>query len=507
MLFILQFSVTGFGETGYDTLQLNNIKNEAINNSKAMETLSYLCNVFGSRLMWSPQYKKAAEWISTKLSEWNISKIYYEDIDKKGKSWTLKKCYINMIEPYALPIIGNPKCWSPGTNGVLKTEVVYLNAKTPEDFEKYKGKLKDKIVCITDPIPQRLFLKPMVERFTDDSLKKLSGASIPSLEEKNKNKEDEKQNNEAYVNYFSFFTKKVEFCKNEGAALILDPGSRYYGTNQTWANIAAILPNDIFDFLIKYAGDPNIPESLPQIAVSVEQYNCIIDLLVKNKKVVMETDLEVQKDGVENGFSVIAEIPGTELETEIVMIGGHLDSYTSANGVVDNGTGVITCIEALRIIKELGLQPKRTIRIALWGGEEEGLIGSKYHIKKHFESKDEKLFAYFNMDFGVGRFRGIYAEENQDAANLFGEWIKILNDPKFQTICLSSVKNSDHEAFYDAGLPGFPFIQDPLDYYRMYHTNMDFVDRVPQDDLKQNAFIMAAFAWLAANYDGDFPMK
>jgi carboxypeptidase Q len=507
LVVLLQFSFLQAQQTKVDTLDISKIKNEALNNPKAMETLSYLCNVFGSRLMWSPQYKNAAEWIAAKLKEWNISKVYFEDIDKRGKSWTIKKCYANMVEPYTLPLISNPKCWSPGTNGIVKGEAIYMKADRIEDLEQYKGKLNGKIVFISAPAPARFATKPLVVRFTDDSLNVLSGASIPGPEEKKQEKEFEEQNNKSILEYLSIITKKVEMCKNEGAALIIDNGSRLYGTNIAWANISATPSKNIFDFLIDQAGDPDIPESVPQIVIAAEQYNCIIDIIQKNKRVTLEADLEVDKGGVENGFSVIAEIPGTDLKDEIVMLGGHLDSYTSANGVVDNGTGVVASMEALRIIKSLGLQPRRTIRVALWGAEEEGLLGSKYHIKKHFESGKEKLCAYFNMDFGVGRFRGIYAEENKGAAELFKEWIKILNDPKFKTVCLSSVKNSDQEAFFDAGLPGFAFIQDPLDYGRTYHTNMDFIERVPKEDFVQNIFTMAAFAWMAANLEGDFPVK
>lgn len=490
-----------------DTAGLGVLKYEALNNQRAMGTLSYLCNVFGPRLMWSKGYNEAAAWIETQLKEWGIPEVYFENINKRGKSWTLKKSYAEMVEPYTVNLIVNPKCWSPGTEGLIRSEAVYFKASKPEEFEKYKGKLKGKIVLLSDAIPFRLALRPMVVRFNDDTLNVLSNVTVPSGEDKLKAKEEEEKNNKLYTEYFSFFSRKVAFCKEEGAALILDAGSRQYGTNIAWGNIAAVLPNDIFEFLINYAGDPSIPESVPQMVVSVEQYNTLIDLLEKNKRVVIEADLQVEKNGVTDGFSVIAEIPGTDLKDEIVMLGGHLDSYTSANGVTDNGTGVVACMEALRNIRTLGLRPRRTIRIALWGAEEEGLIGSKHHIEKHFKNDKEKLCAYFNMDFGVGRFRGIYAEENTGAAAVFKDWMAALNDPKFKTVCLSSVKNSDQEAFYDAGLPGFAFIQDPLDYFRIYHTNMDYIDRVPADDLNQNVYIMSAFAWLAANMNGSLQIN
>jgi len=161
----------------------------------------------------------------------------------------------------------------------------------------------------------------------------------------------------------------------------------------------------------------------------------------------------------------------------------------------------------LRILKALGLQPRRTIRIGLWGGEEEEYLGSSSHVIQHYKEGKEKSYVYFNMDNGVGRFRGIYAQENQGAGILFKEWMNVINDPKFNTVCPVIVKNTDHVAFHDAGLPGFQFIQDPLDYYKIYHTNMDFVDRIPKDDLINDSFIMAAFAWLAANKEGEFPQK
>lgn len=490
-----------------DTSNLGIIKYEAINNSMVIDNLKSFCYLNGGRLMWSPEYRRSADWISSKLKEWGVQDVYYEDINRDGKSWSLKKFYASLIEPYTMPIIGNPKEWTPGTNGTIKSEVIYLKIKDESDYEKYKGKLNGKIVCISDPVSIRFNFNPWVTRFSDDSLKIMSEFTIPDSLEKLKEKQEDEKNKEAYIQYFSLIAQKVDFCMKEGALLLIDPGYKPYGLNQVWANTAAVPPKDIFDYLSRYAGDPEIPESLPQISISTEQYNSIVGAIEKGAKVEMEANIEVEKKGVEKGFSVIAEIPGTDLKDEIVILGAHLDSYSYANGAVDNGTGVIACMEALRILKTLGLQPRRTIRIGLWGAEEEGLFGSKAHIEKHFNGGKEKCYAYFNMDLGVGRFRGVYAQENQGAANLFKEWMKIINDPKFQTVCISVTKNSDHESFHDAGLSGFSFIQDLLDYYRIYHTNMDFVDRVSKEDFINDAYIMTAFAWLAANREGDFPNK
>ena len=511
LIIVICLLLTGFS-FGYsqsiktDTTNFSILKNEALNHSQTLDNLSVFCAVNGSRLMWSPQYKKSAEWIKNKLSEWGITNTYYEDINRSGKSWELKKFYAVMTDPYAIPIIGNPKEWTPGTNGTIKSELVHFKVKAPEDFEKYKGKLKDKIVLLTDPVVLRPY-GPLINRFTDDSLTSLSNYTIPDAEQKKLAKEEEEKINATYKDYFTFLTKKVEFCQKEGAILLIDPGYRYYGLNQVWANSPSIAPKDAVDYLSAYAGDPNIPESLPQISISMEQYNNIVRILDSGTPVTMEANIEVANYGVEKGFSVIAEIPGTDLKDEVVMVGAHLDSYSFAVGATDNAASVVNCLEVLRIIKSLGLQPRRTIRIGIWGAEEEGLIGSKYHIQKHFIKGNEKLFTYFNMDFGAGRYRGIYAEENIGAADVFKEWMKIINDNKFQTVCLMKVKNSDQEAFSDAGLSGFAFIQDPLDYFKIYHTNMDFVERVFKDDIANNSFLMTALAWFSANAEGKFPVR
>lgn len=490
-----------------DTTGLSLLKNEALNKSQTLDNLSVFCAVNGSRLMWSPQYKKSAEWIKNKLAEWGINNTYFEDINRSGKSWELKKFYAVMTEPYDIPIIGNPKEWTPGTNGIVKSDVVQFKAKSPEEFDSYKGKLKGKIVLMTDMFMFKPFYGAFVNRFSDDSLNVLAGYSLPDAEQKRIAKEEEMKNNKAYLDYFTFLSKRVEFCQNEGAVLLIEPGYRYYGLNQTWANSPSVVPKDAVDYLSAYAGDPSIPESIPQISISLEQYNNIVRILDSGTPVSIEAVIEVANYGIEKGFNVIAEIPGTELKDEIVMVGAHLDSYSYAVGAADNAASVINCLEVLRLVKTLGLQPKRTIRVGIWGAEEEGLIGSRYHIQKHFIKGNEKLYSYFNMDFGAGRFRGIYAEENTGAAEVFKEWMKIINDDKFKTVCLSKVKNSDQEAFSEAGLSGFAFIQDPLDYYRIYHTNMDFVERIYKDDITNNSFLMSAFAWLSANAKGNFPIR
>lgn len=491
-----------------DSLTVARIKQEAYSNSKSDETIEYLCESIGPRLMWSPQYRQAAEWIVSKMKEWNITETKFEEFASTGRSWSIKNFHATVTKPYSYSLTAYPKVCSPPTNGTIRGQVVYLDARTEEDLDKYKGRLKDKIVLIYDQVNARPYTDAMITRLTDSALAVLSNKKLMSEAERNEKKKGEDEYNERILKYFNFIEKKVEFCKNEGAALVIDHGYKLYGIIQVWGSISPVKSKDIFDFLINNAFNPELPATVPQITISTEEYNGLIRALKLGNDIEMEVNIDVNEGEPQKGFNVIAEIPGTDLSDEVVIIGAHLDSYHTSKGVTDNGTGVVTCMEALRLIKSLGLQPRRTIRAGLWGAEEQGLLGSKAHIKYHFEERgDEKCYAYFNMDFGCGRFRGLYAMENEGAAGLFRDWFRIINDSAFQTVCLDKTPNSDHEAFDDAGLNGFPFIQDGLDYFKIYHTNMDVIERIPKDELKHTAYVMAAVAWLAANREGEFPKR
>jgi len=505
-LFVFSFSQFHAQEINCDKSELSKtigkIKTEALNNSKAYESLSYLCDVIGPRLMWSQEYTKSALWLAEKMKEWQIEKVYKENINKEGRSWTLNNFYATVTKPFVIPLIASPKAFSPGTNGLITADVVYLNAKSEADLANYKGKLTGKIVLIADAAYPRPYTSPLISRIADSTLSFLSAASIPTEDERIKNKKAEEEGMAQFMLKLKFNSVKVSFCKDEGALLVVDGGGGYFGINRVWGNVAARTPNDIYEYLIQDACNPDVPESIPQITVSLEHYNSMLRAIENGAAVKMEVNIDVTRGKPEEGFSLIGEIKGSDNPEEVVVIGGHLDSYHVGDGAADNAAGVITCVEALRIIKSLGIKPKRTIRAGLWGAEEQGLVGSTAHIEKHFSEKGgEKCVMYFNMDNGAGKFRGIYAQENVKAANKFREWFKIINDDGFQTVCMNKVENTDHVSFDKAGLPGFQFIQDPLEYWRTYHTNIDVVERVPKEDLKQNAFYMAALAWLAANCD------
>ena len=507
LAFVISTFATQAQTVKIDTALIGNIRREAFNNSKASEVLINLCDNIGPRLMWSPEYQKAADWISKKFNEWGISDVKYDSIGLMGKSWSINAYSAALTSPSFMSLIAYPKNWSPATAGTIESEVVWVDAKTVEDLDKYKGKLKGKIVLFSEGAMLRPETEAFVKVLQDTTLQRMASEKLDTAIS-NKEKRETEEYFAYLVEMFKLETKKVAFCKNEGVALILDYNYKYYGTVQVWAAVALGDFDNIYDYLALNASNPNFPETVPQMTISLEQYNYLIRLIKKQKQPKVKAQIDVKNDKAVEGFSVIAEIPGTDLKNEIVMIGGHLDSYPVGLSATDNTAGVVTCMETARIIKTLGLKPRRTIRIALWAAEEEGLLGSKAYIKKHFaKNSNETCYLYLNMDNGAGKFRGIYAQENIKAANIFKEWVKNINDPLFQTVCIRSTENTDHVAFDEAGLPGFQFIQDDLDYFKTYHTNMDMPERIPKDNLKHNSFIMASLAYMASVRDGDFPIK
>jgi len=506
MLFVLSGLTLQAQKNNADSAIMTSIKREALKNSKSSEILTKLCDDFGPRVMWSPEYTKALDWVSIKLKEWNLQNVNTEGIDLVGKCWSMKKYFAHITEPFFMPLIAYPKVWSPSTNGVIECEVIYLDAKSESDFEKYKGKMKGKIILITEPFGEEPY-KILVSRYADSTLQRMENITLLSKEEKENNAKRKEEMDAQMLSYFNFLTQKVAFCKREGALLLLDHGLKYYGITQVWGATMITQAKDEVDFLIKLASLPDTPETVPQMSVSLEQYCHLVRLCKKGTPVKIQGNVDVQFKEPQQGFNLIAEIPGTDLKSEVVMIGAHIDSYHVGLSAADNTVGVVTCMEAMRILQKSGVKPRRTIRIGLWAGEEEGYLGSSAYIKNHFTNGKETCYAYFNMDNGAGRFRGVYAQENEGAKKVFKEWMNIINDPKFKTVDLSEAENTDHVSFDKAGIPGFQFIQDELDYYKIYHTNADMMERVPRDDMKQNAYYMAMFAYLAAMRDGKFPPK
>jgi carboxypeptidase Q len=525
-LFIASTSFAQQPAPTVDTNTVAAIREEALRHSEVMTTLSYLSDVYGPRLNWSSEYRQAAQWASDKLKEWGLQNVHFEKLAPVGKGWTLKRFSAQVTEPRAFPLEAYPMAWSPSIKGTVETEVVLFNANLESDFEKYKGKLKGAIVLLDNAHPLRAHFTPDATRMTDSALVKLANADVPV-----KGAPMDSMTRQYVVNMYQTAAKKYAFCQKEGAAVLIKNAPGDDGTIMAMDASAGHVPKDyseVFSPNTSAFGE-QAPTFVPQIAVASENYNRIVRMIQKGQKVRMAVALDVAITKPDSAFNIIAEIPGTDLKDEIVMIGAHFDSWQAGTGATDNGSGSAVCLEAVRILQKLGLKPRRTIRIGLWAGEEQGLLGSHAYVSKHFaeqegdyfstmmggaaapitrKSEYEKFSVYFNNDNGTGKVRGVYMQGNEAARPIFREWLAKYNDPTAQTLSLSNTGGTDHLSFDRVGLPGFQFIQDPIDYEpRTHHTNEDVWDRAQEGDLKQASAIMAVFAYNAAMQDARFPRK
>jgi carboxypeptidase Q len=517
-----------------DTTALAKIRDEGMNRSQVMDILSSLCDVNGPRLAWSPEYKEAATWAISKFKEWGIQNAQLENVGPVGKGWTLKKFTAQAVEPRAFPLIAYPKAWSPGVKGTIRGQAVYLQAKTEADLEQYKGKLKGAFVLTTDQVSTKPHYTPDANRYVDSLLLKLANASLLETRggRRGPNMFDSSMI-QRFLQNAQFTAKKVEFCQKEGAAMLLDGARGDFGTIFVASASVPSAPKTIQDMfgprMAVYS--PDAPSILPQVSVASEHYNRIVRMIQKGQKVTLEMSLEVAFTKPDSGFNIIAEIPGTDLKDEIVMVGGHFDSWHAGTGATDDGTGSAAAMEAVRILKATGLQPRRTIRVGLWHAEEEGLLGSAGYVAKHFGERKggdrlammmgmggggslttlpehEKLSVYFNHDNGGGRLRGVYLQGNEAARTIFRAWLNAFGDPTAQTLSNSNTGGTDHLSYDAVGLPGFQFIQDAIEYdTRTHHSNMDVYERVQEDDMKQAATMMAFFLYNASTRDEKFPRK
>ncbi|NVO85101.1 M28 family metallopeptidase [Hymenobacter terrestris] len=493
------------GGTKADPAMLAKIKDEGLNRSKVMETAFYLTDVSGPRLAGSEGLARANEWSRKQLTDWGLTKANIEPWGTFGRGWNIDKSYLAMTAPYYHALIGAPKAWTPGTDGALKKRVMVVKAASEADLDKYKGQLRDKIVLLDVANPPKPSFEPDARRHTDEALQKMADFKLeapaatpkpadPKAEEQLKNRRAQ----------FALRTKMLDMVQAEGAAAILSSRGGSDGTFFT-SNGAP------------YAADAK--SVLPEIEMAPEDLLRLIRLADAGLPVEVEMETRTRfQDKDLQGYNVVAEIAGTDrkLKSEVVMLGAHLDSWHAATGATDNAAGVAVMMEAMRLLKAAGVQPRRTIRIALWGEEEQGLFGSRGYVKNHFADPatmkllpdHEKLAAYFNLDNGAGKIRGIYAQGNEAAAPIFADWLKPFADMGATTVTLRNTGGTDHLAFDAVGLPGFQFIQDPLDYgTRTHHTNMDTYERLPADDLKQAAVVVASFVYQAAMRDAKLPRK
>lgn len=478
------------------------IRNEGMTNSKVMQTAFYLTDVSGPRLSNSPGLKRAEEWAVTTLKSYGLTNVKLEPWGKFGKGWEIEKNYSAMTSPYYHAMIATPKAWTPGTNGLVKSEVVIIKADTIADLAKYKGNLKGKVVIFDNAVALTTSFKSDGNRYTEEELEKMTEAPAAAGNRPANNNMTAQRS--AVMKMRELRTKINEFLIEEKVGLILSGGRGKHGTYFT-SNGAS------------YSEDAK--PVAPELEMAAEDYLRLLRLVKAAIKVEFEADIKTKffsKDT--QGYNVIAEIPGTDkkLKDEVVMLGGHLDSWHAGTGATDNAAGSAVMIEAVRIIKSLNLKPKRTIRIALWSSEEQGLFGSRGYVAAHYgdrtsmvlKPEQEKISAYYNLDNGTGKIRGIYLQGNAAAGPIFQEWLAPFKDLGATTVTIRNTGGTDHQSFDAVGIPGFQFIQDEVEYgSRTHHTNMDTYDRLIEDDLKQAASIVASFVYNTAQRAEKIPRK
>ncbi len=506
---------------------IDKIRDEGMNRSQVMQTLSYLTDVIGPRLTGSPNMKRANEWTRDKMKEWGMQNAGLESWGPFGRGWSLRKFSATIIDPQYVPVIGFPSAWSPSTKGAVTGEVVHLSAKTPEDLAKYKGQLAGKIVLVSNERPLKPLDKPLMNRMSDEDLAKLAAAPDPSASGDSGNPPPAMIKN--FVDSMNFQAKKMKFLIDEGAAVMLENSNNGSGGTifVQGASVGVEMGEikTIEDIFNAAAFQPHVKKweanMMPQATIATEDYNRLVRMIKLGAKPRMTVEIDSQfHDDDPMQYNTVAEIPGSDpaLKDEVVMLGGHLDSWHSGTGATDNGAGCAAVMEAARIIIASGLKPRRTIRVALWSGEEQGIFGSTNYVKKHFgEKKDgtlvkgpdfDKLSAYYNLDNGTGKIRGVYMQGNAAVRPYFEAWLAPFADLGAKTLTLSNTGGTDHLPFDGIGLPGFQFIQDTVEYNtRTHHSNQDNFDRIQADDMKQSATIIAAFAYQTAMMDGKLPRK
>jgi hypothetical protein len=499
---LLLAGITGsvFAQEAPDAAAVQKIRDEGLNHSQVMETAFYLTDVSGPRLAGSPGLRRAQNWAVNQLKSWGLDNAKLEPWGKFGKGWEVQKNYAAITVPYYHAIIAIPKAWTSGTNGPIKGDVVLIKVDTITDLDQYKGKLAGKIVIFDTKNKLTGSTKPDLSRYTDEELDEMAKATAQPNQRRAFDRNSPRF--VAMMRARALRTATSEFLENEKVGLILSMARGTDGTVFT-TNGAS------------YADTAKA--AAPELETSGEDYLRILRLVKAGIKVEMEADIKTQffTDDL-NGYDVVAEIPGTDkkLKDQIVMIGGHLDSWHAATGATDNAAGSAVMMEAIRILKATGFKPKRTIRIALWSSEEQGLFGSRYYVLNHFgdpktmELKPEqaKVSAYYNLDNGTGKIRGIYLQGDSAAGAVFKPWFEPFKDLGAGTITIRNTGGTDHLSFDAVGIPGFQFIQDSMDYgTRTHHSNQDTYDRLSEDDLKQAATIVASFVYNTAQRQDMIP--
>jgi carboxypeptidase Q len=509
-----------------DLTMYQRIREEGLSHSHVMEFGSALADGIGPRLTGSPNLKRANEWTRDQFAAMGCSNAHLEDWGEFGMGWRQLNTWVRMSSPDTAVFIAQALPWSAASHGPVNGRAIWVDAKDEKDLEKYKGKLAGKIVFFGEMREVKPVDKPLFERRDDANLKTLVEYPVHIG---------------AQEDFFATFIKRLEFREKAGAFFAAEHAAGVVVPSRDGRNNGGS-GGTIFDDggsgMGWFTYQREHAEPLPIVVTAIENYGRVYRLLKANVPVSVEMDVETEFTGDhEHGFDTIAEIPGTDpkLKDEVVMVGGHLDSWASGTGATDNGAGTIVAMEVMRILNALHVQPRRTIRVGLWTGEEEGEFGSYGYVKQHFgnvplstapdqmklpdflkkpagpvelKPEQQKISGYFNLDNGTGKVRGIYLQENAAVGPIFQQWMAPLQDLGVSTITMRNTGGTDHEAFDSVGVPGFQFIQDQLDYgARTHHSNMDVYERLQGEDLAQAAVVEAIFVYNTAMRDQMLPRK
>jgi peptidase M28-like protein len=498
-----------------DLEMVTKIRYEGFRNSKIMQLASGLMDGIGPRLTGSPNMKMANEWTRDQLASFGLVNAHLEQWGPFGRGWAQEYVNVRMVSPDVAPLIAYAQAWTPGTNGVITGKCVRVNITEKKDFDKYRGKLAGMIALLGPEPDVKPIAEPPYERLSEKQLNDLADYEIPSEKPRFRYAE--------YLKRIQFQKDLNQFFAEEKVLAVVDHSRGTAGGGTVF---------------VQSGGSYKQGETskVPAVTVAVEQWNRIARLLKDKKDVQLEMNV-VNKffDDDPMQYNTVAEIPGTDKKDEVVMLGAHLDSWHAGTGATDNGAGSVVMMEVVRILKALEVKPRRTIRVALWSGEEQGLLGSQNYVQQHFGSRppmnepemqgrptllrreagpvtvkpeQAKIAAYFNVDNGTGKIRGVYLQENAAVQPIFEAWMHPFKDLGMNTITMRDTGGTDHLSFDAVGIPGFQFVQDPIEYEtRTHHSNMDVYDRLQSDDLRQAAVIVASFVYNAAMRDQMLPRK
>lgn len=498
-------------EEPVDLSMMTRIRDEGLHHSQVMDTVFHITDVIGPRLTASPQLKEANEWTRKQFEAWGLANAHLEGYPF-GRGWEWEGCQVRMVSPRAAVLTAVPKAWTPGTNGPLRGEVMKAKITEEKDLEEYRGKVAGKILLVDEAKEFKQPEDAQFSRYSQEDLEKLSGFNTDA---------EERDWRAGAIKRWKLRRAINEFLEKEKVAAVIETSGRVNGVVRVTSG---------------GSWEPGESVGVPALVMMAEHYNQLLRLVDEGGKVELEIDVPARfLDGDGKAYNTVAEIPGTDKKDEIVMAGAHLDSWHAGTGATDNAAGSAVVMEAARILKSLGVKPRRTIRFVLWTGEEQGYYGSLAYVKQHFATRPEtrdpeqlkiperyrvdtwplqlkpehaKLAAYFNLDNGTGRILGIWGQGNAGAMKQFDQWGQAVKDLGWKNVSPRSVGQTDHGSFENAGLPGFQFIQERLEYNsRTHHSNMDTFDHVQKDDVIQQGAIAAVFAWHAANTPDRLPRK